>query len=375
MEHKCDDCGSKLLIDKARGVGVCENDFCALEHNLIFNDADTNASSVFGEEAQSGAVDDEGKAGTKMRVFDNKDWSGKTIPAKKMKDFRRYTWADANSQREKDPMAGQLKNKLREMFGKDVALAARLLAEAAARKLTPEQEAVRKTLSSSEQKRLKCPKTSICRKPKGVRGNSDKQNLEIMALAIASLSYKLFSTAPVNEMELMKQYGITKEQLNNAKRTILDHWKARISQGWAMPPGRVKLVVARIDGLDIAVENLVGALADRLSEADLDKVMKAFWDVLTSLDEPSVDGPVANMAIGMVAACVMYAVLERFNLHERNLNCIAKAVGLSGAGVKSRIAEMKQRYESGQLPKAKEMFKSADEGDNDADAAEEHAEE
>lgn len=375
MEHKCDDCGSKLLIDKARGVGVCENDFCALEHNLIFNDADTNASSVFGEEAQSGAVDDEGKAGTKMRVFDNKDWSGKTIPAKKMKDFRRYTWADANSQREKDPMAGQLKNKLREMFGKDVALAARLLAEAAARKLTPEQEAVRKTLSSSEQKRLKCPKTSICRKPKGVRGNSDKQNLEIMALAIASLSYKLFSTAPVNEMELMKEYGITKEQLNNAKRTILDHWKARISQGWAMPPGRVKLVVARIDGLDIAVENLVGALADRLSEADLDKVMKAFWDVLTSLDEPSVDGPVANMAIGMVAACVMYAVLERFNLHERNLNCIAKAVGLSGAGVKSRIAEMKQRYESGQLPKAKEMFKSADEGDDDADAAEEHAEE
>ena len=375
MEHKCDDCGSKLLIDKARGVGVCENDFCALEHNLIFNDADTNASSVFGEEAQSGAVDDEGKAGTKMRVFDNKDWSGKTIPAKKMKDFRRYTWADANSQREKDPMAGQLKNKLREMFGKDVALAARLLAEAAARKLTPEQEAVRKTLTSSEQKRLKCPKTSICRKPKGVRGNSDKQNLEIMALAIASLSYKLFSTAPVNEMELMKQYGISKEQLNNAKRTILDHWKARISQGWAMPPGRVKLVVARIDGLDIAVENLVGALADRLSEADLDKVMKAFWDVLTSLDEPSVDGPVANMAIGMVAACVMYAVLERFNLHERNLNCIAKAVGLSGAGVKSRIAEMKQRYESGQLPKAKEMFKSADEGDDDADAAEEHAEE
>lgn len=375
MEYKCDDCGSKLLIDKARGVGVCENDFCALEHNLIFNDADTNASSVFGEEAQSGAVDDEGKAGTKMRVFDNKDWSGKTIPAKKMKDFRRYTWADANSQREKDPMAGQLKNKLREMFGKDVALAARLLAEAAARKLTPEQEAVRKTLTSSEQKRLKCPKTSICRKPKGVRGNSDKQNLEIMALAIASLSYKLFSTAPVNEMELMKQYGISKEQLNNAKRTILDHWKARISQGWAMPPGRVKLVVARIDGLDIAVENLVGALADRLSEADLDKVMKAFWDVLTSLDEPSVDGPVANMAIGMVAACVMYAVLERFNLHERNLNCIAKAVGLSGAGVKSRIAEMKQRYESGQLPKAKEMFKSADEGDDDADAAEEHAEE
>jgi len=375
MEQKCDDCGSKLLIDKARGVGVCENDFCALEHNLIFNDADTNASSVFGEEAQSGTVDDQGKAGTKMRVFDNKDWSGKTIPQKKMKAFRRYTWADANSQREKDPMCGQLKNKLREMFGKDVALAARLLAEAAARKLTPAQEAVRKTLSSSEQKRLKCPKTSICRKPKGVRGNSDKQNLEIMALAIASLSYKLFSTAPVNEMELMKQYGINKEQLNNAKRTILDHWKARISQGWAMPPGRVKLVVARIDGLDIAVENLVGALADRLSGTELDNVMKAFWDALTALDEPSVDGPVANMAIGMVAACVMYTVLERFNLHERNLNCIAKAVGLSGAGIKSRIAEMKQRYESGQLPKAKEMFKSADEGDDDADAAEERAEE
>ena len=375
MEHKCDDCGSKLLIDKARGVGVCEDEFCALEHNLIFNDADTNASSVFGEEAQSGAVNDDGKAGTKMRVSDNKDWSGKTISAKKMKNFRRWSWADANSQREKDPMAGQLKNKLREMFGKDVAFAARILAEAAARKLTPEQEAVRKTLTSSEQKRLKCPKTSICRKPKGIRGNSDKQNLEIMALAIASLSYKLFNTAPVNEMELMKQYGITKDQLNNAKRTIMDHWKARISQGWAMPPGRVKLVVARIDGLDIAVENLVAALAGRLSDAALDKVMETFWDVLSELDEPSVDGPVANMAIGMVAACMLYAVLERFKLHERNLNCIAKAVGLSGAGVKSRIAEMKKRYENGELSKAKGMFVSSDESDDEADTAEEGAEE
>ena len=375
MEYNCDDCGSKLMIDKARGVGVCENDFCALEHNLIFNDADSNASSVYGEEAQSGAVNDEGKAGTKMAVFNNKDWSGKRISAKDMKKFRRMTWADNNSQREKDPMCGQLKNKLREMFGKDLAYATRVLAEATARKLTPEQEAVRKTLTSSEKKRLKCPKTSICRKPKGIRGETDKQNLEIMALAIASLSYKLFNTAPINEMELMKQYGISKEQLTNAKRTIMDHWKARISQGWAMAPGRVKLVGARIDQLDIVVENLVTALTGRLDAAELDMVLAAFWEVLTALDEPSIDGPVANMAIGMVAACAMYAVLERFNLHERNLNCVAKAVGLSGAGVKSRIAEMKQRYDNAELPQAKEMFKAADEDDDEADAAEENAEE
>ena len=125
----------------------------------------------------------------------------------------------------------------------------------------------------------------------------------------------------------------------------------------------------------MAVENLVAALAGRLSDAALDKVMETFWDVLSELDEPSVDGPVANMAIGMVAACVLYAVLERFKLHERNLNCIAKAVGLSGAGVKSRIAEMKKRYENGELPKAKGMFVSSDESDDEADTAEEGAEE
>ena len=83
-------------------------------------------------------------------------------------------------------MCRQLHHKVREMFGEDTARAARLLIEATARKLTPAQQATRRTLTKGEQRRLNLPKTSITRKPKGIKGESDKQNLEIMALAIAS---------------------------------------------------------------------------------------------------------------------------------------------------------------------------------------------
>ena len=62
-----------------------------------------------------------------------------------------------------DPMFVQLMNTLRNMFGKDLAAAVEPLARATARKLTPSQQAIRTTLTPGERRRLKCPKTSICR--------------------------------------------------------------------------------------------------------------------------------------------------------------------------------------------------------------------
>ena len=375
MKHKCDDCSGALEIDYAKGEGVCV--LCSLVHPLMFNDADTNAAAVHGEQAQSGAVDDNGKAGTKLNPFDNKrDWSGKPLTQKQQHAARRRAWADRNAQRESDPMARQLMATLHAMFGKDLANASRMLAMAAARKLTPAQEATRATLRPSEQKRLGCPKTSICRKPKGVKGDSEKQNLEIMALAIASIAQKLFRTAPINELALMEEYGINKAQFTNAKRTIMDHWKARISQGWAPAPYSLKLAAARADDLDVAVDNLVSALEKRFAPAQMDAIMDGFWEGLNALAEPSLDGPLANVPIPMVAACVVYAVLERFGLHNGNLSCVAAAVGLSGAGVKSRLKDMRRLHEAGILPGGDEVFKNAEsdsreDGESSSESAEE----
>lgn len=357
MELKCEECGAKLNLDYAKGMGVCSDAWCAVEYPVMVNDADTNASAVHGENAQNASGDDEGKAGTKMNPYgDTKDWSGKRLDAKTRRKFRTLGWADRNSQRERDPMFRQLVAMIREMFGKDVANATRLLAKAAARKLTPEQEARRKTLSTSDQKRLACPKTSICRKKKGVKGDGDKQNLQIMALAIADLSAQWLSTAPINVVALRNQYGITKEQFVNAKKTISNHYKARVSMGWAMAPRSIRLVAKRADALDNATTNLVDAVSSRLDDDDLDNAMEIFWTALSDLKEPSVDGPVANVPMDMVAASVFYAALRQLGLHRGLLNCVAGAVDLSGAGVKSRLENFQAMHEAGALPEAAALF-------------------
>ena len=64
----------------------------------------------------------------------------------------------------------------------------------------------------------------------------------------------------------------------------------------------------------------------------------------------------ANIAISMVAGCVMYTVLQKMDLSNGNLNCVADAVGRSGAGLKSQIELLKERYEKGEFPKGAALF-------------------
>jgi hypothetical protein len=73
---------------------------------------------------------------------------------------------------------------------------------------------------------------------------------------------------------------------------------------------------------------------------------------------------------------VVYTVLERFGLHNGNLSCVAAAVGLSGAGVKSRLQEMRRLHEAGELPGGDELFKNAEDdsredGESSSDGVEE----
>ena len=42
-----------------------------------------------------------------------------------------------------------------------------------------------------------------------------------------------------------------------------------------------------------------------------------------------------------------------------NLNCVADAVGRSGAGLKSRLAILQKQYEQGQFPQAEALFEES----------------
>jgi len=91
------------------------------------------------------------------------------------------------------------------------------------------------------------------------------------------------------------------------------------------------------------------------------------------LKEPSVDGPVANVPIDMVAACVFYGALKLLGLHRGNLNALAGSIALSGAGVKSRLENFQTMFEAGALPEAEPLFSSSDDGSEEGSSAEEES--
>ena len=385
MITKCDECSGNLTIDLTRGEGIC--DVCSLVHPILHDDADTNSGSSLGEGRHNEAVNMEAghggaKMGGKMNPFGDKfDGRGNRLTTKQRRLAARIGKLDRSSQRDTDPMYAQLMATLRNMFGADMAKAVEPLARAAARKLTRSQEATRKTLSPGERRRLKCPKTAICRaggkEHPELRGKTDKDKLQIMALAIASIAARWFRTVRVNEKQLMDTYGITAKQLKNAKKTIMQHYQERVRQGWAAPPQQLSLAAAREDELDKVAENLSDGLSKRFDDDDLGAIMDAFFTVMSNLGEPSVDAPTANVPISMVAGCVMYNLLRQLGLQNGNLSTVAKAVQRSGAGIKSRLEEMRARYENGDFPKGAELFSdTVDEAvENDGNADEEAADE
>ena len=380
MKTKCDECGGNLTIDLVRAEGTC--DVCSLVHEHITTDADTNSGSSLGEGRHNEAVNRDAahagaRMGGRMNPFgDRFDAAGNRLSPQQQRFARRMGQLDRSSQRDTDPMYVQLISTIRTMFGKDLASAVELLARATARKLTPRQEAIRKTLTPGERRRLKCPKTSICRaggkEHPELRGGSDQKNLEIMSLAIASIASRWFRTVSINEKQLMDTYNITRKQLVNARKVIMQHYQERVNQLWAPKPDQLNAAAAREDELDKVAQNLNDCLAKRLTEAQLHAVMEAFFGMMSHIGEPSVDASTSNVAISMIAGCVMYNVLTHLDLHHGNLNSIAKAVLRSGAGIKSRLEELNLRYQNGEFPEGQVLFGS--DADIATEAANDHSE-
>jgi hypothetical protein len=380
MKTNCDECGGNLTIDLARAEGIC--DVCSLVHEHITTDADTNSGSSLGEGRHNEAVNRDAahagaRMGGRMNPFgDRFDAAGHRLSPQQQRFARRMGQLDRSSQRDTDPMYVQLISTIRTMFGRNLATAVEPLARATARKLTPRQEAIRKTLTPGERRRLKCPKTSICRaggkEHPELRGGSDQKNLEIMSLAIASIASRWFRTVSINEKQLMVTYNITRKQLINARKVIMQHYQERVKQLWAPKPDQLNAAAAREDELDKVAQNLNDCLAKRLTEAQLHAVMEAFFGMMSHIGEPSVDASTSNVAISMIAGCVMYNVLTRMGLHHGNLNAIAKAVLRSGAGIKSRLEELNLRYQNGEFPEGRVLFGS--EADIATQSAKDHPE-
>ena len=132
----------------------------------------------------------------------------------------------------------------------------------------------------------------------------------------------------------------------------------------------------RADQLDIVAENLDRALSQRLAPSELEAVAELFWNTMTDLNEPTAEGPLANVAMGYVAGCAMYAALDLVGLSHGNLGRVAEAVELSPAGLTNRLKSIQAEVNAGQLPEARRMFVLDEvDGDSGPSGAEERAEE
>mgnify|MGYP000880133785 CR=1 FL=1 len=355
------ECGCKNFTeDVAKAEKVCDD--CGLTTELLSDDDQTNAGQVYGDERQTERVDpfannrNDG-LGTHMPILSpGNDGNGKSLSPAARRRYRRMAQHNRSTHRPKDPMCRNVKLKIREMVGPDIARATAHIVDASCQKLKPWQEEERQKMKTSEKKALNCPKTSITRKKVGIKGESDEQNLQIIGLAIVKLGHRWLNTPHVDLRPLMKQFTISDKQISNAVSTISRGYKARAGKGWAPSPQQLNAAVKRDDEADQAIAHLAEDLSEKLTQKELDEVMKVFFEMMNAIGEPDIEGHLNNVPISMVVGCVMYSALKKVGLAKGNLDRVARAVGFTGAGVKNRLAQTKAEVESGEFSEGKALF-------------------
>ena len=330
----CEECSKELMIDE-RGDHVCED--CGAVHELPSLATENNSTSAMGDGRQSEA----GPLGTVFGPMID-------MPPKLRAKFRRWEQKQRNWNREKDPMYLQVKAALVEMFGKDTASAVDLMTKASTQQLTSENAEHRMGLSKGDAKKLKLPKTSISRlggeQHPEHRGGGKQAKLQIMALAIASVSADWLGTPPINEKDLRKRYNITKKQLRLAKKSVRQNFRQRIKEE-IIDKNVVKKRNAanrREDEYQIALENLMDVVDENFDEPLTTEITNEFFEAFIQIEGESIDSAHANVPIGLLTACVLCQVLKNRGLLKGKQSKIAEAVDKTGSGLRTRLENLEK---------------------------------
>ena len=121
----------------------------------------------------------------------------------------------------------QLRSRMEELYGRYITDLMTFLIRATTRRLTSEQEAYRRGLTTSEKEALNLPKHVIARSGASVRGGGEQDMLTLMAIAIRELAYDYGLAAPINRNAEAAQHGLTTVQIRKVKSIISKQYKAR----------------------------------------------------------------------------------------------------------------------------------------------------
>ena len=217
MEQYCENCGSEQTWteDEARGELSCN--VCGLvEPYQPDANAGDNAGTV-GEERFRERVDRaRGQAPGTIPRATRTDCNNRPISREMYIRMRGWEIRERGFQRPTEPMFYQLRSRMEELYGRYITDLMTFLIRATTRRLTSEQEAYRRGLTTSEKEALTFQSTS-CSRGASVRGGGEQDMLTLMAIAIRELAYDYGLAAPINRNAEAAQHGLTTAQVRKVK--------------------------------------------------------------------------------------------------------------------------------------------------------------
>jgi hypothetical protein len=344
---QCDECCSKnLKYVPEKGETWC--DACGLVHKDQEIEANDNGAALYGEGAHYHAVRNDkdinrrlGGTGPKMK-FDSRS-------VKNKKKFYLLEKIDRSSVYNPHPFVQRVRNNIESLYGRHTLHTLGFIVEMSCRPLTGEQEETRKKQGKAMAKGLGMPKQSICRKKKGIKGSSDEQNAVIIAAAIVELAGDLGIMSKFDRRATMEQAGIVPKQIMNARISILRHWKARVTMGWAAMPPRKSANDKREDAIVQALEHTFDMLGNHHGQEDYERILYETEARIALLKEGTSEALTINIEERMLVSVCVYASLTTYGLQSGAADIIADVFGLTSSGVRSRYEALVADSDSGEF--------------------------
>ena len=270
--------------------------------------------------------------------------------SRSVKDKKKYYFLekiDRSTVRNPHPFAQRVKNNIESLYGRHALHILDFLVEMSCRPLTGEQEVIRQKQGKAMSKSLGMPKQSICRKKKGIKGSSDEQNAVIIAAAIVELAGDLGIMPKFDRRATMEQAGIVPKQIMSARISILRHWKARVTMGWAAMPPRKNANDKREDAIVQALEHTFEMLGDHHNQEDYERVLYETEARIALLKEGTGEALTINIEERMLVSVCAYASLTTFGLQSGAADLIADVFGLTSSGIRSRYEALVANSASG----------------------------
>ncbi|MDA7846235.1 TFIIB-type zinc ribbon-containing protein [Euryarchaeota archaeon] len=335
-QEKCEDCGGAMkMVDARKGELECESCGLTIDAKDVF-DTNEGKTTFGGDSATHEAVrndcDINERIGTGGSFMDTRNLS-----AKGRKQWNHLRKVNRSTVRIKHPLADAVRKKIKQMYGTYAMQAAEPFVKMMCKPLKGNLEQERQALTDkSLKKRLGMPKQSICRKKEEVRGCNTEQNVALMAMAAVEVAGEFGLLSKMDRRSGMEQDNISRPQLINAKRALLNHYKARITMGWEVPPVRKKPGQLREDGVEQAVNHTHDMLSDVLTEEQHLEANYETEALLALLSEGTDKALTMNTEVRMAVCVAFYATLVRMGIQAGMADRLGAVFGLTGSGIRSR---------------------------------------